>query len=267
MSFTRSVPRVMHPIAPSCVPIESTQAVCKRRRRGLLNAGVLRRVWIPCTATAGMLFWVLWLWSEVPHPIAAMASHESPLVEARSLRPHLEMAEQHRLTAFAVQKDALLTSRESPPPARIVVEATPLPVWLSKSDSETVERLRQILRERGARRMGVAVRFAMLNLAELLGMTESTWAASMATPAASENEASALLLTFYLRHLDRAGDGSGMKAFRAALDDHIPQMRAVEQYILAGRSVAELEAEMHRLYLRVGIDLQFTRRGGAVFQP
>lgn len=256
----------MHPIAPSRVLVEPTPAVLKRRCRGMVGAGVLRRVWIPGTAAFGMLLGVLWLWSETPHPIAAMASHESPLVEARSLRPLLATADQQRMSAFAVQKDALTASPESAPFTRVAA-ATPLPVWLVESDAQNVDRLRQMLRERGARRMGVAVRFAMLNLAELLGMTDSAWAASMATPAANENEASALLLSFYLRYLDRAGDGAGLKALRAALDDQTPEKRAVAQCILAGRSVAELEAEMHRLYLRVGIDLQFTRRGGAIFYP
>lgn len=228
-------------------------------------AVVLRHYGVVGVVALGVLSGILWLWSETPHPAAAMASRESTLTEARSMRPLLETTEVQRMAAFAMHKRDAVTKEE--PPSTQVGPTTPPPVWFVADDAETIERLRQMLRERGARRMGTAVRFAMLNLAELFGMTESAWAASMATPAASENEASAWLLTFYLRHLDRAGDGAGVRALQQALRANMPQARAVEQSILAGRTVSELEAEMRRLYLRVGIDLQFTRRGGAVFHP
>ena len=45
------------------------------------------------------------------------------------------------------------------------------------------------------------------------------------------------------------------------------QDQAVREFILAGRSVAEIEREMGVAFASVGIELQFTRRGRAVFKP
>ena len=155
-----------------------------------------------------------------------------------------------------------------------------LPVWLMvdipefaelknarSSSAQTIEQLRQSLRQAGARQMGTAVRFAMLNLAELLAMEPQAWAAGLATPAASENRASAMLLTFYLSYLDRAGDGLGVKALLQALEQGMAEERAVREFILAGRSVAELERQMGQAFADAGVELQFTRRGGLALRP
>ncbi len=155
-----------------------------------------------------------------------------------------------------------------------------LPVWLlvdvpefeevknaKLSPAQTIDRLRQSLREAGARQMGLVVRFAMLNLSELLAMEHKAWAASLETPAASENRASAMLLTFYLSYLDRAGDGAGVKALVRAMEEGMAEERAVREFILAGRSVADLEREMGRVFAEAGVELQFTRRGGLAFRP
>lgn len=268
--FTRSVPCVMHPVAPSCAPValvDQTEVARKRRQRKMSRALMLTRLLVLGAAVAGAALGVAWLKHESPHPVAVDASRESPLVEARSLQPLLETASPSQLAPYAVKKGA--AEPESPlfvvqrPPATPVV----MPVWLVADGAGSAERLRQILRDRGARQMGAAVRFAMLNVGELLGMTEKAWSAGMETAASSENEASALLLTFYLHHLDRAGDGAGVRAFRQALEQRMQRSRAVREFILAGRSVAEFEAEMGRLYRDAGIELHFTRRGGVVFQP
>lgn len=260
----------MHPIAPSCAPValmDQTEVVRKQRRRGVFRAAVLTRLLILGSAVTGVSLGVMWLKQESPHPVAVEASRESPLVEARSLQPLLETASPSQLAPYAMKKQA--GEPESP---FFLVQSTPsagavMPVWLVADGAASAERLRQILRDRGARQMGPSVRFAMLTVGELLGMTEQTWSASMATSAASENEASALLLTFYLYYLDRGGDGAGIKAFRQALEQRMPLSRAVSECILAGRSVAEFEEEMGRLYRSAGIELHFTRRGGGVFRP
>jgi hypothetical protein len=46
----------------------------------------------------------------------------------------------------------------------------------------------------------------------------------------------------------------------------MPLSRAVSEFILAGQSVAEFEAEMGRLYRSAGIELHFIRRGGGMFR-
>jgi len=209
---------------------------------------------------------VLWLKREIPNPEPAYAERESPLVEARGLKPLLETAKPAEMTAYAAQKE-LVPVKVEPQPDSAASAADALPVWLATDAPGSMDRLKAELRERGARQMGDAVRFGMLKLAELLAMDEKAWAAGQKTPAANENEASALLLTYYLQQLDRAGDAAGLTAFMRALAKGMPQKRAVSEFILAGRSLPEFERELGLAFEGNGIGLQFTRRGGAVFAP
>jgi hypothetical protein len=209
---------------------------------------------------------VLWLKHEIPNPEPAYAERESPLVEARSLKPLLETAKPPELTAYAVQKETVPMKVE-PRPDGAASAADALPVWLATDAPGSVDRLKAELRDRGARQMGDSVRFGMLKLAELLAMDEKAWAAGQKTPAANENEASAMLLTYYLQQLDRTGDAAGLTAFMRALAKGMPQKRAVSEFILAGRSLPEFERELGLAFEGNGIGLQFTRRGGAVFTP
>ena len=159
-----------------------------------------------------------------------------------------------------------------------------LPVWLVEGAAEYVaaaefaqgrfllgkmqERLKHRLRGRGARQMeGGAVRIGALNVAELLALTGKAWNAGLGTPAANENYASALLLTYYLYHLDRGRQGAGTIAMLRAVEKGMPHQRAVSDFILAGRHPAEFEGEMGLAFARIGVELQFTKRGGAVFKP
>ena len=135
------------------------------------------------------------------------------------------------------------------------------------SAAQTIDQLRQSLRESGARQMGQSVRFGMLNLSELMAMDARAWTASLNTPVATENRASAMLLTFYLTYLDRAGNGAGVKALLQAMEQGMSEENAVREFILAGRSVAELEREMGRVFADAGVELQFTRRGGLAMRP
>jgi len=224
----------------------------------------------------------MWLKQETPHPSAAIAVRESPLVQARSLKSPLQTVQSSGLAAYGLKKDPVSVSAPEvvpPSPVQAPVHRV-LPVWLladlpefaeaknaGLAPAQTIERLRQCLREAGARQMGAAVRFAMLNLAELLAMEPTTWVASLETPVASENRASAMLLTFYLTYLDRAGDGAGVKAMLRAVEQGMAEERALREFILAGRSVEELEREMGHAFADAGVDLQFTRRGGLALRP
>lgn len=159
-----------------------------------------------------------------------------------------------------------------------------LPLWLLEGSAEYVasadfgngrfslgqmeDRLKQRLRNLGAQRKDdMTLRCNMLNVAELLMLSHKTWAAGLPTPAGHENYTSALLLTYYLYHLDRGGEGAGIIAMLRAIEDGMPHTDAVRQYILAGRQPYELEEEIHQAYARRGVDLKFTRRGGVVFTP
>lgn len=159
-----------------------------------------------------------------------------------------------------------------------------LPVWLVEGSAEYVasadfgqgrfflgqmqDRLKHRLRGRGARQMsGNAVRIAALNVAELLALNSKAWNAGMGTPAANENYASALLLTYYLYHLDRGKQGAGTIAMLRAVEGGMPHERAVRDFILSGRDPAKFEGEMGLAFARIGVELQFTKRGGAAFKP
>ncbi len=226
----------------------------------------MMRIMVVIAAMAGVATGVWWLKNESPHPQPVEATRESPLVEARSLRPLLETAQSSEMAAYAMKKESSQPEPVQPVQASVTTQNRNLPVWLAADATKSAELLRKELRERGARQMGAAVRFSMLNVAELLAMDGKTWAAGMATPAASENNASALLLTFYLYHLDRAGDAAGINAFLRAVENNTPQQQAVRDFILAGRRTADFEREMGLAFAGIGVELQFTRRGGAVLK-
>ncbi len=267
--------------------VDPTEVVRKRPRRGRPGFLAMMRGIILTVAASGVTAFALWFKQETPHPSAAIAIRESPLVEARSLKSPLQTVQSSALAAYGLKKDA--APKPVPTPAVEMMSLEPvqappvkrtLPVWLMAdvpeftnaqngrlSPAQTIERLRQSLREAGARQMGQMVRFAMLNLSELLAMEPKAWAGGLTTPAASENRASAMLLTFYLNYLDRAGDAAGVNALRRAMEQGMPEQRAVREFILAGRSLVELEREMGQAFADAGVELQFTRRGGLVFSP
>ncbi|MGV3663001.1 MAG: DUF1570 domain-containing protein [Prosthecobacter sp.] len=159
-----------------------------------------------------------------------------------------------------------------------------LPLWLLEGSAEYVasadfvhgrfslgqmeDRLKQRLRSLGAQRKdNASVRCNMLNVAELLKLNHKTWSAGMPSPAGHENYTSALLLTYYLYHLDRGREGAGIIAMLRAVGEGMPHEDALRQFILAGRKPAELEGEIGMAFARMGVELKFTRRGGAVFEP
>lgn len=265
----------MHPHAPCHAPgalVDQAEVVSQRRRRGGARLVFLMRGAVLCGAMAGVTVFALWLKEESPHPTPADATRESPLVEARSLKSPLETTKPTALRAYALQRGSSPEEpAPQPPVAAELPAAAPIskvqPVWLVADAARSAEMLRQDLRDRGAQQTGPGVRLTMLNVAELLGMTDKIWAASLTTATAKENQTSALLLTFYLYHLDKAGDAAGVQAMLQAMDQGMPQAQAVKDFILAGRSVAEFEREMGMMFAAVGVELQFTRRGGATFKP
>ncbi len=274
---------VMHPIAPSCAPmvlVDQAELVRKRRRSG--GGGVLTtlRSAILLVAVSGVTAFVMWLKRETPNPSGAIAMRESPLVEARSLKSPLQTAESSA-QSYGLKKNPPAVVASTPPekptgahrppentkPAWLMAELLPSEEQSAKaSPAQIMEQLRQSLRDAGAQQMGRAVRFGVLNLAELLAMDSRSWEAGQDTLVASENRASSMLLTFYLSYLDRAGDGAGVKAMLKSMGRGMKEGDAVRECILAGRSVADLEKEMGKAFASAGVELQFTRRGGLAFR-
>lgn len=210
---------------------------------------------------------VWWLREETPHPMPVEAVRESPLVEARSLKPLLETTKLRAMDVYALKRGVEAGPVKELYAAVRAPGSGEMPVWLVADGVKSASLLRQELRDRGARQMGRAVRLAMLNVGELLGLTEEGWKAGGKTVVANENQTSALLLTFYLHYLDHDGDAAGVTNLKKAIVGGMPQNRAVLEHVLAGRSLAEFEREMGAAFAAAGIELQFTRRGGPVFQP
>jgi len=250
----------MYLIAPSRALVALTDQLEAAPRHRKLPWALVTRCSVVLTAAVGMTTGVIWFTNETPRLDPAEAVRESPLVEARSLKPPME-AKSVALAAYGMNKK-VPDEVDGPPP-----EVEKLPVWLVADGARSAEMLRQELRDRGAHQMGQGVRLGMLKVAELMAMDEKAWTAGKTTVAANENHTSALLLTFYLHHLDGAGDRTGVNEMRKALQNGLPQEMAIRRHILAGRSTTEFEEQMSRAYLSTGIELQFTRRGGAVFTP
>jgi hypothetical protein len=122
-------------------------------------------------------------------------------------------------------------------------------------------RMREHLRRRGARNLGTTVRASMLRLPELLMLDNRVWQTGLIA-AGNENYGSALLLTYYLYHLDEKRDAAGIIACLRAVESGTDWKKAFEAHVLNGRTLAKFESDLTAAYKRIGIELDFSRRGG-----
>lgn len=157
-----------------------------------------------------------------------------------------------------------------------------LPIWFAEGAAEyngitdfvhgrfflsgMESRLKNHLRASGGQSAGSAIRFTMLRLPELLAMDHRTWASGLSGVAGKENYASALLLTYFLYHLDRDRNAAGIIAWLRDIEKGRPHEQAFKEHILAGRNLLQFEAQFIHAWRQTGIELQFVRRGGAEFQ-
>lgn len=157
-----------------------------------------------------------------------------------------------------------------------------LPVWFTEGSAEyngitdfvhgrfflsaMESRLKAHLRARIGQKNAGPVRFQMLRVAELLAMDNRTWASGLDGSAGTENYASALLMTYYLYHLDRDRDTSGVIAWLRDIESGRSTDESFRERVLGKRNVAQLEAELLHAYRQIGIELEFTRRGGQEFK-
>lgn len=123
-------------------------------------------------------------------------------------------------------------------------------------------RMREHMRRRGARNLGTTVRASMLRLPELLMLDNRIWQTGLIGAVGNENYGSALLLTYYLYHLDEKRDGAGIIACLRAVESGTDWKKAFEAHVLNGRTLAKFESDLTAAYKRIGIELEFSRRGG-----
>ncbi len=121
------------------------------------------------------------------------------------------------------------------------------------------DRLRRYLKRRGQQ----GDTFMMLRPAELMTLDAKTWSMALASNAggASQNYASATLLTFYFYHLDGKGDAAGMLKYLRAIERGAPEAEASATHLLRGRSMARLESDVTDAFERRGIKVGTIARG------
>ena len=126
------------------------------------------------------------------------------------------------------------------------------------------DRLRRYLRMRGQQ----TDTFIMLRPAELMALDAKTWSQALASNAesASQNYASATLLTFYFYHLDGNGDGAGMLKYLRALERGSVSEEAVAKHLLRGRTMEQLESDVLNAFERRGLKVSTVARGSVVKQ-
>lgn len=153
-----------------------------------------------------------------------------------------------------------------------------LPVWYIEGSAEYVsilkydhgrfslaglnDRLRTFLQRRGAD----GKNFTMLDLEELTSLNGATWAAALTAGRhqASQNYASAALLTYYFYHLDDKGDAAHMIDFLRAVENAKGKdatEAAFKQHLLRERSFEALKTDVKKALRKEGLNIEFASAG------
>lgn len=127
------------------------------------------------------------------------------------------------------------------------------------------DRLRVYLRRREHGQSGGP--FQMLRPAELMALDAATWSQALASNAASatQNYASATLLTYYFYHLDGKGDTAGMLGYLRAIESGTPEREAAKEHLVRGRTFELLEANIIDAFQKHGVSVVPVTRGGKVW--
>ena len=157
-----------------------------------------------------------------------------------------------------------------------------MPVWYSEGAAEYIGiadfvhgrfflsgmevRLKLALRNRGAIVRGSTVHYPMISIAELLAIQHQEWGAALAGEGAGQNYTSALLLTYFLYHLDGDKKASNVIAWLRDIENGTPTDDAIRTHLLAGRKLAKLESDLREAYRKIGIELVMQSRGGPEFE-
>jgi len=152
-----------------------------------------------------------------------------------------------------------------------------LPVWYIEGSAEYVsilkydhgrfslagvdDRLRAFLQRRGAD----GKNFTMLDLEELTTLNGATWAMALgAGGQASQNYASAALLTYYFYHLDDKGDAAHLIAFLRAVENAKGKQEheaAFKQHLMRERSFEALTTDVKKALRKAGLAIEFSPAG------
>lgn len=153
-----------------------------------------------------------------------------------------------------------------------------LPVWYTEGSAEYVailkyehgrfslggmgERLHHYLQHEGSD----GKHFTMLDPEELTSMESETWAAALSRKdyQASQNYASAALLTYYFYHLDDQRDAAHMIAYLRAVEKAKTREEheaAFKTYLQRERSFADLKTDVKKGLRKEGIEIDFAAAG------
>jgi hypothetical protein len=126
---------------------------------------------------------------------------------------------------------------------------------------QTKQQLQEYLRRRGSD----GKNFTMLDPEELFGIDGASWAAALTSGRgqASQNYASAAVMTFFFYYLDGAGDAAHLIAYLRDLENarRDAEPEAFKKHLLRERSIEQLKEEMRKAFRKEGIALSFAPAG------
>ena len=126
---------------------------------------------------------------------------------------------------------------------------------------QTKQQLQEYLRRRGSD----GKNFTMLDPEELFSIDGASWAAALTSGRgqASQNYASAAVMTFFFYYLDGAGDAAHVIAYLRELENarRDAEPEAFKKHLLRERSIEQLKEEMRKAFRKEGIALSFAPAG------
>ena len=125
--------------------------------------------------------------------------------------------------------------------------------------------LKQRMKDYAARRSGGKT-FTMLDPDELFGLDGRTWAGALSGTSgqASQNYASAGLMTYYFYFLDDKGDGANVINYVRALETSLGRRgepEAFATHLIRGRSNEQMRDDIKKAFRKEGVIIEFSAPG------
>ena len=144
------------------------------------------------------------------------------------------------------------------------------PVWFKEGLAETVStqkysggrfsltNMDRAIREDLARRTVTEREFRMVNLERLMTMTSKVWSEDLAAEVGGRvNYPSANLLFYYFLKLEGEGNGETLVNYMRALSENKSEEEARNEFLMPGKSFAQLEEDVARGWRSEGLRLEF----------